>query len=69
MCTDTAYIPDISVNIFSVTRALTKIFNVMSEKESLVLKKNATILKFEERLDHGNGGGYILAARLYASPN
>ena len=40
-----------------------------SEKESLVLKKNATILKFEERLDHGNGNGYLLSARIYASLN
>ena len=68
-CTNTAYIPDLSVNIFSVMCALTKGFNVKSDKESLVLKKNTTILKFEERLDHGNGGGYILAARLYTSPN
>ena len=34
-----------------------------------VLKKNVTILKFEERLDHGNGNGYLLAARLYTSLN
>ena len=40
-----------------------------SDKESLVLKKNTTILKFEDRLDHVNGGGYIFAARLYTSPN
>ena len=31
-CTDTSYIPDLSVNIFSGTRALTIEFNVMSEK-------------------------------------
>ena len=66
---DTAYIPYFSVNIFSVKRALTKGFNVISEKEGLVLEKNATILKFEERLDHGNGYGCLLAARLYTSPN
>ena len=48
--------------------ALTKGFNVTPEKESLVLKKNATIRKFEECLYHGNGDGYLLAARLYASP-
>ena len=67
--TDTAYIPYLSVNIFSMTRALTKGFNVMSEKENFELKKNATILKFEERLYNGNGNGYILAARVYTSPN
>ena len=50
-------------------RAFTRGFNVMLEKESVVLKKKATILKFQERLDHGNGGRYLLAARLYASPN
>ena len=49
-CNETEYIPDLSVNIFSMTRALTKAFNMTSEKESLVLKENKTILKFEERL-------------------
>ena len=32
MCTDTTYIPDLSVNIFSVMHVLTKGFNVTSEK-------------------------------------
>ena len=31
-CTDTAYIPDLSVNLFGVARVLNKGFNVMSEK-------------------------------------
>ena len=30
------------------------------EKEIIVLKKNETIPKFEELLDHGNGCGYLL---------
>ena len=68
-CTGTSYIPDLGVSIFSVTRALTKGFNVTSEKEILVLKKNATTLKLEERLDYGNSEGYLLAARLHASPH
>ena len=68
-CTYTAYIPDLGVNIFSLTRALTKGFNVTSEKEILVLKKNATTLKLEERLDYGNSEGYLLAARLHTSPH
>ena len=63
-CNDTAYIPDLSVKIFSVTCAFTKGFNMTSEKEILVLQKNATTLKFEKRLDHGNGDGYLLAVRL-----
>ena len=50
-------------------RALTKGFNLTSENESLVLKKNANILKFKKRLDHGNGGGYLLAISLHTSPN
>ena len=40
-----------------------------SEKESLALKKNATILKFEERLDNGSYDGYLMATWLYTSPN
>ena len=31
--------------------------------------KNTTILKFEERLDHGNGNGCLLALNLYAILN
>ena len=31
--------------------------------------KNATILKFKDRPDHGNGGGCILVVRLYTLPN
>ena len=68
-CTGTAYILDLSVIIFSATRALTKGFNVTSEKESLVLNKNATVLKFIEILYNGNSDGYLLAARLYSIPN
>ena len=54
---------------FSVTCALTKVFDVTSLKESVVLKKSATILKLKERLYHGNGGSYLLAARIYISSN
>ena len=38
-------------------------------KKRLLLNKNTTILKFEEHIDHGNGGSYLLAARIYTSPN
>ena len=66
--TETSYIPDLSVNIFSMTHALTKGFNMTSEKESLILKKNATILKFEDHLYHGNEDISLLDTRVYASP-
>ena len=68
-CTEISYILDFSVNIFSVTCALTKVFNVKSEKYIIVLKINATTLKFEERLDYGNGKCYMLAEGIYANPN
>ena len=66
---DTAYIPYLSVNIFSVTRATTKGFNVTSEKETLILMKYTITLKFEERLYHWNGDGYPLVKRLYSNQN
>ena len=68
-CTDTAYIPHLSVNTFSLTRATEKEINMTPEEQHPVLNKRATILKFEERLDHGNDGSYILDSRLYAIPN
>ena len=64
MCYDIAYIPDLSVNVFIMTRALTKGFNITPEKESLVLNKNGTIMKYEDIVDHGNGADYQLAERL-----
>ena len=51
-----------------MTHAFSIGFTTILEKEIIVLKKNATILKIEKRLNHGNGGAYILAARLYTSP-
>ena len=69
ICTDTAYIPDLSVYIFSVTRTLIKGFKEALKNKELIPKKNATILKFEEHLYHGNDNGYIMYARLNKSPN
>ena len=68
-CTDTEYIPDLSVYIFSIMSALTKKFNTIPEKESLTLKKNATVPELEERLDQGNFDSYLLATRTYTIPN
>ena len=64
-----ADLPNLSVNIFSMTRALTKGFNLTPQKESLILKKNTIIMKLEEHLYHGNGDGYILATGIYAIPD
>ena len=65
----TSYILYLSIYIFSMTCDTTKGYILVSEQESLILTKNITILKLEECLDHGNGGGYILAARIYEIPN
>ena len=64
MCTDTAHIPYLRVNIFSLTCALTKGFNMTPENEIPVLKKNTTILEFEELLDHRNGESYLSVTRM-----
>ena len=69
MCKDTAYIPYLSVNIFSMISAVKKLFNAMSEKKILILLKNTTILKLEERLDHSNDNVYLLNTSIYASIN
>ena len=39
------------------------------KKEIIILKKNTTILKSEEHLDHGNGNCYLLYMRLLKIPN
>ena len=69
MCNDTAYMPNLSLKLFSLMRALTRLFNVDSEKESIILRKNAIILKLEKRLDRGNEDFYLLTVMLYAIPN
>ena len=47
MCKGAAYILCLSENIIRVTCAMTKGFNVISEKDISIIKKNATTLKFE----------------------
>ena len=67
MCTDTVHIPYLSLKIFNVTHAITIVFNVTSEKEIIIIKKNNTTLKSKDRLGHCKGGGYIYETRLYTS--
>ena len=43
---DTMYIMGLRINIFSVTHAMKKEFNLMREKESLIFMKNETVLEF-----------------------
>ena len=49
-------------------REITKGYNRTPEKESLILKNNKTILKFEEQLDHEDKDDYIFTARIYTRP-
>ena len=51
-----------------MTYAIIKGLRVVPEKQSIVLKKNATILKLKDRLDHGNYNSYILSVRIFTIP-
>ena len=44
----------------------TRVFNATSEEYIIVHKKNATIMNFQDILDHGHGSTYLLALRIYA---
>ena len=50
-------------------RNMIKGFNLTSQKETLVLNKDSTILILEDYLDHGNHDGYPMDTRFYKNLN
>ena len=50
--------------IFSVTRALQKGFQIMSEVEALILKKHLTTIHFDEKRANTGGEGFLLTTKF-----
>ena len=66
---NTSVIPGIHTNIFIVTRALKKVFQVTLEYETLILKKKTTDICFDEKMANNCGEGFILTTKFYKSAN
>ena len=62
-------IPGLHANIFSVTRALQKGFQVKSKGETLIFKKKSTNICFEKKISNNSGKGFLLTIKLYKSKN
>ena len=56
-------------NLFIITQSLQKGFQVVSEGEALILKKNSTEIRFDKKIVNNGGEGFILTTKFYNSPN
>ena len=69
MLTNMAAILGLHANPFSVTRALKKGLQVTSEVKTLILKKNPTMIRFDDKMTKRSGEGFILTTKFYKSTN
>ena len=60
-------IPGLYTTIFSLARALQRVFQVMSEDETLIYKKNPTKICFDEKMASKAGKGFLLTIKFYKS--
>ena len=67
-CNNKLHMMDLSVTISSVTHVIIRGLKITPEKEIIELNKNTNTLLFEDQKYHGNGDGYLLSTRLYATP-
>ena len=62
-------IPDLHKNIFKVAQSPQKGFQVASEDETLILKKNSTDIIFDEKMANKTIKGFLLTTNFYKSTN
>ena len=67
--TNRAVIPCLHTKIFSVTQALLKGSKPRSEGEALILKRNSTKIRFDEKIANKSGEGFLLTTKFYKSAN
>ena len=65
---DMSVIPGLHANIFSMAWALQKGFQVTSECKYVILNKNSTEIRFDEKMANNGGNGFILSTNLYNIP-
>ena len=66
---DTAVIPGLNTNPFSVTQSQQKGFQVTSEGEAPILNKKATKAHLDEKMANHVSKGFILTPNLYKCAN
>ena len=64
---DMALIPVLHTKLFSMTWAPQKVFQLTSEGEALTLKKNTTVICFDEKMANNGGEWFILTTKLFNS--
>ena len=67
--TNAYVIPGIHKNIFSMDRALQKGFQVTSQGDTLILKKNSTDIHFDKKMAKRSGKGFLPTTNFYKSAN
>ena len=50
----------LDTNLFRLTQALQKVYQMMSEGEALILKKFSTQIRFDEKMANIGGKGFML---------
>ena len=62
-------IPDLNTNLFSVIRALQKVFKVKSEGQILILERNPNNICFDEKMANNGGKLFLLSTKFYKNAN
>ena len=69
MLTSTAVLPGLHASIFSMTRALQTVFQLKSEGENVILKKNSTEIRSDKKMVNKFGEGFLLTTNFHNSAN
>ena len=67
--TNTSGIPGLHVNLFTMARALQESFQLTPEGETLILKKNSTKIRFDEKMANKSKKGFMITTKFYKSEN
>ena len=67
MLTNMVVIPCLHANLFIVTRALQNVLQVMSEGETLLIKKKSTDISFDKKMANKSGKVFTLTTKFYKS--
>ena len=66
---NTDVITGLKSNLFSMTRSLQNVFQVTSESDILILKKNSTKIRFDNKMANNSVKGFLLTTKFYKSAN
>ena len=67
--TNTAVIPGLHANLFSVIQALQKGFQMTPESDTLIPRKNSIEIRFDGKMANKYGEGLLLTTKFYKIAN